>query len=90
MSDDKPSELAPGGATDIKRSRDFWLYGADNPKSIKAERNLSQLAEWDDRLAPAARKVPIDRLRLLLTDCTKYLTDHREVLSTPHERMLRQ
>jgi hypothetical protein len=57
MSTNKQRAGAPGSASDIKRSRDFWLYGAENPKSIKAERNLSQLAEWDDRLTPAARKV---------------------------------
>ncbi|MET4229824.1 hypothetical protein AB7Z32_19980 [Bradyrhizobium sp. 482_C4_N1_1] len=57
MSTNKQREPVPGSASDIKRSRDFWLYGAENPKSIKAERNLSQLAEWDDRLTPAARKV---------------------------------
>ncbi|KQW23115.1 hypothetical protein ASC80_07365 [Afipia sp. Root123D2] len=46
-----------GAVAEIKCSRQYWTYGADNPKSIKAERNIAQLAEWDDRLTPAARKV---------------------------------
>jgi hypothetical protein len=43
--------------SDVKRSRQYWTYDLRGATSIKAERNLSQLAEWDDRLNPAARKV---------------------------------
>lgn len=49
MSEAKPS--------DIKCSREYWTYDLRGATSLKVERNLSQLAEWDDRLTPAARKI---------------------------------
>jgi hypothetical protein len=49
MTADKPS--------DIKCSREYWTYDLRGATSLKVERNLSQLAEWDDRLTPAARKI---------------------------------
>jgi hypothetical protein len=47
----------PGTASDIKASREYWNFGVNDPTGLLAQRNIMQLAEWDDRLNPAARKV---------------------------------